>query len=76
MQSRLSRKPRELSTGGPFFDEALRRVDRLYAQEIAGQSQWSVTLLGDSSGWYDGNLDGPKQGMDGTLPVDGGVGTP
>jgi hypothetical protein len=50
MQSRLSRKPCERSAGGSFFDEALRRVDRLYAEEIAGRSPWSVTLLGDRSG--------------------------
>jgi hypothetical protein len=38
------------STRGPYSDEALRRVDHLYAEEIAGRSQWSVTLLCDCSG--------------------------
>ncbi len=45
MQSRWSRKPCERSAGGHYSDEALRRVDCLYAEEIAGRSPWSVTLL-------------------------------
>ncbi len=76
MQSRLSRKPSEQSTRGPFFDEAPQESGLLYAEEIAGRSPWSAPLLGDRSGWYSGNLDGPKQGMDDILPVDGRVGTP
>jgi hypothetical protein len=43
MQSRLSRKPRERSIGGPFFDEAPQESGRLYAEEIAGWSP-SATL--------------------------------
>ncbi len=46
-----------------------------YAKEIAGWSTGSVTLLGVCSGWYSGNPDGPRQGMDGIFWVEGRVGT-